>query len=71
MTIFVPKTRSHVVLNAVPVTLLPRGEEAIPLFVLSEAGKLTVVAPQQAIANQAGQKLISIASNVAKTEEED
>lgn len=48
-----------------------RGEEAIPLFVLSDAGKLTVVAPQQAIASQAGQKLISIASNVAKTEEED
>lgn len=47
-----------------------RGENAIPLFVLSETGKLTVVSPKQAIPPQPGQRLISIASNVAQEEDE-
>jgi NhaP-type Na+/H+ or K+/H+ antiporter len=48
-----------------------KGENAIPLFVLSESGRLTVVSPQQAIAHQTGQRLISIASNVEKKEDEE
>ena len=48
-----------------------KGENAIPLFVLSESGRLTVVSPLQTIAHQPGQKLISIASNVVKKEDEE
>ncbi len=47
------------------------GENAVPLFVVNETGKLTVVSPKQAIPPQAGQRLISIEANAAKPEEED
>ncbi|MFI4870588.1 MAG: cation:proton antiporter [Phycisphaerales bacterium JB061] len=57
--------------NTLEKFIQEKGDSAIPLFVLGESGKLTVVAPQQAIPFQPGQKLISIASNVAKEEDED
>ncbi len=47
------------------------GDNAVPLFVLSETGKLTVVSPKQTITPQAGQKLISIVANASRSEEED
>lgn len=47
------------------------GENAVPLFVVSETGKLTVVSPKQTIPPQAGQRLISIEANAAKSDEED
>lgn len=46
------------------------GERAVPMFVLSESGKLTVVSPKQTIPAQAGQRLISIAAHAAPAAEE-
>lgn len=48
-----------------------KGDTAIPLFVISESGKLTVLSPKQAVTPAAGQRVISIASNVAKDESEE
>ncbi len=47
------------------------GENAVPLFVLNESGKLTVVSPKQAVTPQNGQRLISIVAHSAKTKTEE
>lgn len=46
------------------------GENAVPLFILSETGKLTVVSPKQSVTPQNGQRLISIMAHAAKADEE-
>ncbi len=44
------------------------GENAVPLFVVSETNKLTVVSPKQSVTPQNGQRLVSIMAHAAKTE---
>ena len=40
----------------------------VPLFVVSETNKLTVVSPKQSVTPQNGQRLVSIMAHAAKTE---
>ncbi|MCA9273375.1 MAG: sodium:proton antiporter [Phycisphaerales bacterium] len=47
------------------------GENAVPMFVLNETNKLTVVSPKQSVTPQNGQRLISIMAHAAKAETEE